>query len=497
MKNKVILNILFVYFFALILVLIFQIKTQNIVATEPISTEISVEDKVKNSVILFVESPLFIFNENMHIIDENDFRVVPKIIDDELYLPDEVLIDAFNADIKQTKQDLTIRINNKAVIISFYDNSVKIIDNISEEVKLITLNPKIIDNNLYIPITFLSKVLEKELYYNNGLIIISNMQNILDPIYDASTIQNISEEFKTLPNVGSAFNLKNLLRKHFNTLNKQNLLEKNLKNDTKQMDVVSSEHEDEIFLKNIDEYDFFAQTNKLILKAKDKDDFIFELDVLNATNIKEIYFYDNKLVLLKGFENFCEIFVYDLQDLNNIFISNQIKIDGNFFDVRFVKDYVYVVTKTESIYKMGVRNIVLPKIYTDNTNYFNTDLKQIKYFSDINDDKFTLVTCFNISDKLKKPIVTTYFGAGKNIFLNDDFLYVITSKNNFNSIYAFSLLYEKVEYIKRIDFKGKILSIEYNDVYNEFEIVVLSMDSNYNEVKKTYFFNENLDVFDK
>ena len=120
MKSKIILNILIVYFSILSLVLLVQISSKKTNAIEPLPSEITSEDKLKNSVVLAINSPVTIINEKQFLIDEKDSTLVPIIEEGKVYIPVKLLKTAFGADInfsKQTKETI-IRLDNKAMIFS-------------------------------------------------------------------------------------------------------------------------------------------------------------------------------------------------------------------------------------------------------------------------------------------------------------------------------------------------------------------------------------------
>ncbi|WP_250277518.1 stalk domain-containing protein [[Clostridium] colinum] len=490
MKNKIILNILIIYFLILSSVLLIQLSSKKTNAIEPLPNELTAEDKLKNSVVLAINSPVIIINEKQFLIDENDSTLVPIIEDGKVYIPAKFLQTAFGANIsfsKQTKETI-IRLYNKAIIFSNNGTSIQIIDNTSQETIKIDTKAKIINDRFYIPLRSFADIFDKEVFYNDDLIIISNMVNLFDPIEELNILKELEKQVKQLPIVGNNENLRHLSNKY--ALDTQNNLEtpqENLLNINDLPNLLKDNNP--IIIKKTNNYNIYVNQAfiEVYFVTKDKEEiFSFKVEKIN-NNIKDIKITDNRFIITYMDSNLKTV-IYDISDRKNIQTVKVIENNGDFYKNIIDGNNLYTISKIninkyknkepyfeECIYN----NNVVVDIKTQNFN-----LNKIFYFPDINDNNYTLISYINLYDMYKPLSNSVYLGMGNDVIINEDNIYVTTHKNQNNNLYQFKATLNGIEYVERRFIKGNFKSLEMDEEKQFLKFIldnnIIYLDNNLN-----------------
>ncbi|WP_317366739.1 stalk domain-containing protein [uncultured Tyzzerella sp.] len=461
MKSKIILNILIVYFLILCLVLLFQVSSKKINAIEPLPSEITAEDKLKNSVVSAINSPVVIINEKQFLIDEKDSTLVPIIDGGKVYMPVKFLETAFGANISfstKTKETI-IRLDNKAIIFSNYGTSIHVIDNIKEETIDVDEEAKIINDRFYIPLRSFADIFDKEVFYNNDLIIISNIENLFDPIEEIDILQELEKQVKHLPIIGNQDNLKYLLK---NSVDIQNI-EPHLIN-TENIEEKLKENKP-VIIEKTNNYNIYATEGfiEVYFVTKDnKEIFSFKVEKLN-NNIKDIKITDDRFVITY-LDNNTKTIIYNISDRQNIKTMEIIENNGDLYKTVIDDNNLYIISKIDVDKYKDKQPYFAEYVYENNIGKEITekrfDLDKIFYFPDMKDKKYTLISYINLYD-IGKPLYSgVYLGMGENILINKDMIYVLTFNNGNNNLYQFKATLDGVEYIKRQFIKGEFKSLE-------------------------------------
>ncbi len=472
MKSKIILNILIVYFLILSTVLLIQISSKNTNTVEPLPSEITAEDKLKNSVVLAINSPVVIINEKQFLIDEKDTSLVPITEDGKVYIPIKLLETAFGANIdfyKDTKETI-VRLDNKAIIFKNNGTSIEVIDNTSEETIDIDAKAKIINDRFYIPLRSFADIFEKEVFYNNDLMIISDIENLFDPIEELDILEELEKQVKQLPIVGNNENLKALLKNEQEIINpKTDLI--NIEN----LDNLLKE-EKPVMVKKTNNYNIYATKGFIeVYFVKDKKEtFSFKIEKEN-NNIKDIQITDDRFVITYQSNN-TKTFIYDISNRENIQTLEIIENNGNFYKNIIDGNNLYTISKINAYKDKNKLPYFCEYVYEDNVlkelKEKTLTLNEIFYFPDLNDSSYTLVSYINLYSTEKFVANSVYLGMGNNIIINEDAIYVVTSNNDNNNLYQFKATLDGIEYIERKFIKGKFKALEL-DKEKQFIKVIL------------------------
>lgn len=487
MKNKIILNILIVYFLILSLVLLAQISSKKINAIEPLPSEITAEDKLKNSVVLAIDSPVTIINEKQFLIDEKDSTLTPIVEEGKVYIPVKLLNTAFGADIsfsKQTKETI-IRLDNKAMIFSNYGTSIKLLDNTSEETVEIEAQSKIINDRFYIPLRSFADIFQKEIFYNNDLIIISNIKNLFDPIEEINTLEELEKQVKQLPIVGNEANLKYLLNNANNENNTEIINTKTELLNIDKLEILLEENKP-VIIKKVEGFNIYATKGFIevyIVTEDKKEIFNFKIEKIN-NNIKDIQMTSDRLVITY-LDEALKTYVYDISNIEDIKIIDLIENNGDFYTNIIDENHLYTISKINLSKDKSKLPYFTQYFYNDNNiidikdNYFN--LEDIFYFPDMNDNDYTLISHINLY-KEETISSSVYLGMGSNLAIDEEIIYNITFNNYNNNLYQFKVTLDGIEYIKRKFVKGEFESLE---IDKEKDFLKVNLKNN-----NLYFDNE-------
>ncbi len=462
MKSKIIFNILIVYFLILTLVLLIQISSKKTNAIEPLSSQITAEDKLKNSVVLAINSPVIIINEKQFLIDDNDSTLVPMIEEGKVYVPAKFLQTAFGANIsfsKQTKETV-IRLDNKAIVFANHGTSIEVIDNINEETIDVDEEAKIINDRFYIPLRSFADIFEKEVFYNNDLIIISNIENLFDPIEEIDTLEELEKQVKYLPIVGNNDNLKHILK----DTKEVEYLKTDLMN-IENLDNMLLEQNNPVIIKKTNNYNIYATKGfiEVYFVTQDKKEiFSFKVEKIN-NNIKDIQITDNRFII-SYLDNNTKTVIYDISDRQNIKTMEMIENNGDLYKNIIDDNNLYMISKIDISKDKNKLPYFSEYAYENNiiTDIIEQkfSLDKIFYFPDMNDNHYTLISYINLYD-LGKPLYSkVYLGMGENMVVDKDMLYILTSNNDNNNLYQFKATLDGMEYLKRQFIKGEVKNLE-------------------------------------
>lgn len=474
MKSKIILNILVVYFIITSILLALQLSSKQIEAVEPLPSEITAKDKLKNATVFGIYSPIAIINEKQFLIDENDEFVTPIINGGKVYIPVKLLKTAFNATIdfdKNAKQTI-IRLKNKAII--FYDKSgrVEVIDNTNKDTVTISA-AKIINDRFYIPLRAFAQIFEMEVFYDDGLIILSEMENIFDPIEEIETITELHSRIKNLPVVGNIENLKRLKHKY---LQKENI--KIIKSDDKNL--INIPVPNKIMIKKTNNYNIYKSDKFIEVYFVDKyskETFSFKVDK-TFKNISDLQISNDRFLVTYQNDNNDSIqtIIYDVSNRENISIIKEFTSIGKFYKSFMTKDDAYVISK---IYENDT--IKNNSNFQNQINNNNKDMKKylnnITYLPTLNDSNLTMVTYVDMMGESNEITQKIYLGIGQNIIVQDDNMYIINidAKNNRTNLYLFN----RNKYIKTIYLEGtaNFVTTDDNEIILKFDYDTIYLDN--------------------
>lgn len=544
MKNKLVLNIVAAYFILLAIVLIIQLPKKDNVVAESVVPETKYEDKLKNTVIMFVDSPIILVNKKQMLIDKNDSDITPVIIDDVSYVPAKFLSNVYNANISLSKENTgtIIRLNNKAMVFNNEKKELKVVDNTSESIKKIQHIPQIVNNTTYIPLKLFTDVFEKEVFYDNGFIMIYNKDSNFDIDSEKENLQKLRNKVSILPSILTERKLNSLLDekpnifdlgKKFveNTIEKNdNILQKpdeeNINNENNISNIQFSLNFKEKFIKTDDYYLYYADKEEIKVIDMDINNnfgIVSSLKFNTHFDPNEILLYKDYLIAIGNEKNsinnyvekgknididnefntdYCSIYIYNKSNKNNIKLVRKISIDGNFYTLKQTDNQLYIVSNVDAKNLINSKGYYMPPSYLDSLyskgrKYL--DYNEIMYFPDMNSSIFTCISTINLDNIDEKANFYSFLGSSSDIYLSNKNIYFTIYKENdidLTSIYKFSIDINKIEYKGKGQVKGKIIKNVVLDEYNNYlriatEFKDIENNKNYYNI---FVLNNNLDI---
>jgi alpha-tubulin suppressor-like RCC1 family protein len=131
----------------------------------------SICNQLKKSIIMFIDSNEVFLNGNVQTIDL-DSKVVPYIEDSRTLVPIRLIIEQFSGIVEwdEKKQEVSITIGGENFIFKINDKTIFI----NGQAIIIDVAPRINNGKTFIPLRVISEQIKKRLFYEDGIIIISN-----------------------------------------------------------------------------------------------------------------------------------------------------------------------------------------------------------------------------------------------------------------------------------------------------------------------------------
>lgn len=175
--------------------------------------ETYIQSKLKDAIVLSVGSSNAMVNLSKVLIDNNNRFVVPTVENGTTLVPIRFVSESLGLDVSWDEDTQTAKLTNKDTTIVFtIDNLVMLKNN--EKIDL-SVAPKKLNNRTLVPLRAISEALGKEVFYDRGLIIISDTKDIFDAKAEVETLDYIiMEKLGSLPSVDSYENYTALMSKY-------------------------------------------------------------------------------------------------------------------------------------------------------------------------------------------------------------------------------------------------------------------------------------------
>lgn len=530
MNNKLILNIVIVYFVILSVVLVFQIsKKKNTVSAPTTSNQVTSEDRLDNAVVFNLGSPVILVNKKQTLVEKNDSSQVPVIKGENVYVPLSFFNTAYGASVSRDAYvpNATVRMDNKALVLD--SENARLIDNTKE--KKLDYEIKIFADKgtVYVPVALFADAFNKYVYYYNGMVIISSQKDAFTNNEDAEFVNNLRAQVNDLPYVATEENLREIT----NTGDKDELLNKI----GQAVAGAGSQKTD-----NIPVAGLLKKEGGSLVKSDDTYMYCAVDESVNIINYTQGLKQVSHIKLDKGFKP-VELSVNDstLVVVGNINVENEesetggnsqdvdsektliyiynignraapeqvrkVAVDGHKAAVSFEGDYVYLLANSSIFdnYKGG--HFVAPA-YTDsakNNAVTIMDFNNMQYFPEMGGDSYTVAMAVNIADLSKDISAKAFLCGGDNVYLYGSNFYI--AKKRFTAfdteekiqntrIYKFSFKQGVFEKKGWGDVKGHPVDGNSIDEANGYVRVVTSSSEgkNKNTVNSIYVLNNNMEI---
>lgn len=143
---------------------------------------------------LYVGSNKAFVNDVETQIDTENANVKVFVENDRSYVPVRFISENYGGSVEWIPETQTINITFSDRVISLTIGNAEII--INGETKELDVAPIIRNERTFLPLRACTEAIGKEVFYSDGLILISDVKDILDPNWDKDIVDLLIEHFK-------------------------------------------------------------------------------------------------------------------------------------------------------------------------------------------------------------------------------------------------------------------------------------------------------------
>lgn len=179
------------------------------IATDKVDYTKGIEERLEGTVALYIGSSQAFVDNVEKQVDPSNVKVKPFIKNDRTLVPVRFISESLGAEVGWDKSTstVTVKSNNKTVKLVIGSKKMTVGKSSVE----IDVAPLISEGRTYLPLRSLVEALGKKVFYDRGLIIIGNNENLFDVKNEKSLIDQVISKVNNLPVVGSKEELKKLL----------------------------------------------------------------------------------------------------------------------------------------------------------------------------------------------------------------------------------------------------------------------------------------------
>ncbi len=360
-------------------------------------------ERLGNSIVLYVGSPKVYVNNDEAQIDSSNPEVVPIVKKGRTLVPVRFVSESIGAkvDWDPILSGVTVTLGDKIIKMTLGSSVMYVND---EKIEL-EVKAEVENSRTLVPLRAIAEALGKKVFYNKGLIVIGEKNDVFNIDTEKAIIDGIISKINVLPSVGSYEKLKELLEQSQDNglLNGRNkfFTQDNIRIETmKTMDessvaasqksINNSKSDDgysatNVQVQGVDEADVVKTDGEYIYKVNKNKIAIAraypaeEMKLVNTISFEDQEFYpqeiyiDNKYLIVIGNSHsfipyvsdsaqaqtarrivapdvmpnrfqVVKAIVYDIADKSNVKNIREIEIEGNYISSRKIGSSVYMVT---------------------------------------------------------------------------------------------------------------------------------------------------------
>lgn len=455
MNNKMILNIIIVYFILLSIVLavqLYNMKKRGPVASPSSSGDVLIEDRLNDTVVFCEDSAVMLVNKKQMVIDTADCSNVPYVSNKLVYVPVSLFRQAYNATVSSdtARHTATIRMENEALVVT--ENSAQVVDNSGERnIDGYKSAVQVTNGCVYVPVELFADAFGKAVDYYDNMVIISKSEDTFKEDEKTEFLTNLRSQVTSLPSVGTQSNLRELIgingANQLLGLSSEKTSTVDLTEEYKQPSVLDDKECDADIIADYGDYIYYIDDKRLnvVHTAGSSMTLSSSVDFESDFTPYKLYLYGERLVVIGvkqavvsqpysdndkfyPYSNICTgVYVYDLTDRSNISQIRYIEVQGDYQLSKRSGDMLTIGTNVNAVGLTDGEKWYTPYCSDkrgDNVNSFAPTLENVRYFPEMNDSSYTMLVSIDLADTVRDASVKCWLGAGKNIRLSDDSLFV-------------------------------------------------------------------------
>lgn len=506
-KNKLIINIVLVYFVLLAIVLAVQFKVSSgrAVSTEPLKGVSVYNDVLSSSIVMYDRSPVMLVKQKQMLVDEKNVACVPYIKGKSVYVPLSFFETAYGAVVSYDKngKSATVRLDNKALVSDNAKNTVMLIS-ASGENKLSDKSDIVFKNdNAYIPLEAFVNGFNKKLELHDGMIVLADTDIKLNDEDVDGFISTVKPQVKNFPSVDEKKKLEELLGTGavslFNGFGGGSAEQGVSAVSSLGLDSMSVD--EPVQIKTDGNYIYtFDGAELQIYSAKDENELVGSVQTQLKT-ISGIYVGGNYVAAIgsgsaqrsdsAAFDG-CVAELYDVTDRAKPELARTIAAEGDYLDAHKKDNMVYLFVR-KSADTADASD--MPSYYDSANEAIGAEksLSTVRYVPEMADKAYTSVVSFCVNDISRAVKVYTILGCGNNFALTGDSFYIAAGSDAGTSVYRFELNDGELDYASvgytEDNIPDNTCINEYDGVLrvataNEDSVSVILMDSKMDETDR-------------
>ncbi|MGE5474946.1 MAG: beta-propeller domain-containing protein [Ignavibacteriales bacterium] len=442
------------------------------------------QKRLANAVVLYIGSNDAYINNAKTTIDKN-IEVCPVADNGRTLVPVRFIAESLGAKVGWEPKTSTVTISYKSKKITLVKGQ-KIINVNGKQVSIETA-AKDVNNRILVPFRAVAEALGKKVFYDRGLIVISDKDNIFNAKSEKSLLDRIIAKVNNLPTVGTEAKLKEIIEKFRTSQSNErnymlkdvqsigtafsaaNSMDQSASNKAKSDSASNDFSKTNVQVEGVDESDIVKTDGKYIYQVNNKR--IIVADVYPANNMKvismvkfsdanfnpeEIYIDGNKMVVIgysyKEFKvsnneplnksirmppyrstSFVKAIEYDISNKSDIKKIRDFEIEGSLISSRRIGNSLYIVTNKYIDYYYFDYNLKesLTPVFYDSAlkgKETNLDCSKIKCIPHCITPNYMVIAGINLN-KTDEPVnIQSYLGSGEHIYSSENNLYVAVSE---------------------------------------------------------------------
>ena len=445
--------------------------------------------RFERAVVVALDSNHALVNGNLVSVDQN--RTVAPYTDSagRTNVPLRFISEAFAVEVDWDPTLRTAHITDGELHISLQEgeNVLTVINGGSREEIVLESRVAMHYNRLFVPLRAIADALQKEVFFDRGLIIISDTPNLFDATTDREALSAIGDLLGVLPTVGDAENFERILDEIFASVHwwddwdmwdwdmweaeaafdampppppLNDRVQPNFAPGFDSAPAMQSPgmpalgagnaefSETNVQVQGVDESDVVKTDGELIYYLRSNGELVISraypvhnMEVLQRLQIegfspREMYVDGDDLVLIGSRSNITQIFVYSIADVlmnGNDAIPRIITVEGNYLSSRKIGANVYVTAnlpiRRTSAWRENEQYEVITPFYSDRIGMEGVEpshlnFNQIRRFPEPQGRNYLIVAAFNIDRPEQSVNVSAYIGAGEKIYMSGNYMYV-------------------------------------------------------------------------
>ena len=171
----------------------------------------SIEKRLENAVALYIGSSQAIVNNKEKQVDSTNAKVKPYIKNDRTMVPVRFISENLGAQVEWDAQSskVTVSLGDRVVVLTVGSKTMKVGDKTVD----LDVAPELNEDRTYLPLRGLVEGLGKKVFYDRGLIIIGDREDVFDVSGEKALIDEVISRVNNLPVVGTYENLEKMFEK--------------------------------------------------------------------------------------------------------------------------------------------------------------------------------------------------------------------------------------------------------------------------------------------